>query len=174
MRDLLGQRQPADVQQRLARVGARLATVVGEILFNSNQFPLARRWYLAAARAAREAGDTYLADIALAGGAYLPIYAGEPREVLAHVLPRLDQGPAPTPAIAWLLGFAAKAYVSLGDRTGFERAIEASRISWTSARPIPSTRGFSLSCRRSTLSTRRAAGETSETSRGLLKRRPGR
>lgn len=89
VRELLGQRQPTHAQQRLARVGAQLATVVGEILFNSNQFALARRWYLAAARAASEAGDGYLSDIALAGAAYLPTYAGEPCEVLAHVLPIL-------------------------------------------------------------------------------------
>lgn len=128
VRGLLGQRQPVDVQRRLARVGAQLATVVGEILFNSNQFPLARRWYLAAARAAREAEDGYLGDIVLAGAAYLPTYAGEPREVLAHILPRLEQGPSPSPAIAWLWGFAAKAYAALGDQPAFERAIEASRL----------------------------------------------
>ncbi|MFF0574794.1 hypothetical protein [Streptosporangium saharense] len=127
VRELLGQRQPAHVQQRLARVGAQLATVVGEILFNSNQFPLARRWYLAAARAALEAGDGYLSDIALAGAAYLPTYAGEPREVLAHVLPRLEQNPSPSPAVAWLWGFAAKAHAALGHRDAFERAIDASR-----------------------------------------------
>ncbi|MEV7011702.1 hypothetical protein [Streptosporangium sp. NPDC051022] len=126
VRELLGQRQPAHAQQRLARVGAQLATVVGEILFNSNQFPLARRWYLAAARAAREAGDGYLSDIALAGATYLPTYAGEPREVLAHVLPRLEQAPSPSPAVAWLWGFAAKAHAALGHRDAFERAIEAS------------------------------------------------
>lgn len=135
VRDLLGQRQPFCVQQRLARIGARLATVVGEILFNSNQFPLARRWYFAAARAAHEAGDHYLSDIVLAGAAYLPTYAGEPREVLAHVLPRLEQRPSPSPAIAWLWGFAAKAYAALGDRAAFERAIEASRIALEQSLP---------------------------------------
>ncbi|WP_329430642.1 hypothetical protein OG339_22350 [Streptosporangium sp. NBC_01495] len=135
VQDLLGQRQPADAQQRLARVGAQLATVVGEILFNSNHFGLARRWYRAANRAAQEAGDRYLGDIALAGGAYLPTYDGEPREVLAHVLPRLEQGPSPSPAVAWLWGFAAKAYAALGDRAAFERAIEASRTALERSSP---------------------------------------
>ncbi|WP_433358855.1 hypothetical protein [Streptosporangium sp. CA-115845] len=135
VQDLLRQRQQASAQQRLARVVAQLATVVGEILFNSNQFGLARRWYRAAARAAQEAGDRYLGDIALAGTSYLPTYDREPREVLAHVLPRLEQGPPPSPAVAWLWGFAAKAYAALGDRVAFERAIEASRTALERSSP---------------------------------------
>lgn len=127
VRELLAQRQPAQAQRRLAQVGARLATVVGEILFNLDQFPLARRWYRAAARAADEARDPYLADIALAGATYLPTYAGQPYEVLAHVLPRLQARHSPTPAIAWLWAFAAKAHAALGDRDECERALQAAR-----------------------------------------------
>jgi hypothetical protein len=59
VRELLAQRQPAQIQLRLARVAAKLALVVGEIMFCSNQFPLARRWYGVAARAAGEAGDRH-------------------------------------------------------------------------------------------------------------------
>ncbi|WP_147268395.1 hypothetical protein [Spongiactinospora rosea] len=125
--DLLRSRQPTAVQQELARTSAKLATVVGEILFNLNQFSLAGNWYAAAGRAAEEAGDRYLADIALAGSTYLPTYSHDPQAVLANVMPRLEGSPTPTAAIAWLWAFAAKAHADLGQRHMFEQAINASQ-----------------------------------------------
>jgi hypothetical protein len=127
VRESLTHRQPVEAQRRLARVGSKLSTIAAEILFNCNQYPLARRWYSAASRAAGEGGDRYLADIALASSAYLPTYSGDPRGVLAHVTPRLEQAVGATPAIAWLWGFAALAHAALGDRAAFERANEKSR-----------------------------------------------
>ncbi|PZG41216.1 hypothetical protein C1I98_21575 [Spongiactinospora gelatinilytica] len=125
--DLLRSRQPTAVQQELARTSAKLATVVGEILFNLNQFSLAANWYAAAGRAAEEAGDRYLADIALAGSTYLPTYSQDPQAVLGNVMPRLEGSPPATAAIAWLWAFAAKAYADLGQRHMFEAAINASQ-----------------------------------------------
>ncbi|MFB9251075.1 hypothetical protein ACFFWE_22770 [Sphaerisporangium melleum] len=127
IRELLGRRQPIEAQRRLARVAARLSLVVGEILFNLYHFPLARRWYATAGRAADEAGDRYLSDLALASTTLIPIYSGEPRGALALVTPRLEQATGATPALAWMWGFAALAHASLGDRTAFERAINRSR-----------------------------------------------
>lgn len=128
VRELLAYRQPVETQRRLARLGSKLSVVVGEIMFCSNHFPLARRWYAAATRAAEEAGDRYLADIALASAAYLPTYSADPRGVLAHVSPRLEHAVGATPAIAWLWGFAALAHATLGDRDAFQRANSKSRI----------------------------------------------
>ncbi|MFC4531749.1 hypothetical protein [Sphaerisporangium dianthi] len=127
VRELLGRRQPIEAQRRLARVGARLSIVVGEVLFNLNHFPLARRWYAAAGRAADEAGDRYISDLALASTTLIPTYSGNPRDALALVSPRLEQATGATPAIAWMWGFAALAHASLGDRAAFERAINRSR-----------------------------------------------
>ncbi|MEZ0072584.1 hypothetical protein [Planotetraspora sp. GP83] len=127
VRELLTQRQPIEAQRRLARVGAKLSIVVGEIMFCANHFPLARRWYAAAARAADEAGDRCLADLTLASAALMPAYSGDPRGVLALVTSRLEQAVGATPAIAWMWGLAAVAYASLADRTAFERAINRSR-----------------------------------------------
>ncbi|GGK71782.1 hypothetical protein Sme01_08910 [Sphaerisporangium melleum] len=127
VRELLKNRHPVEAQRRLTRVGAKLAIVVGEIMFCANHFPLARRWYATATRAPDEAGDRHLADLALASTALIPTYAGDPRAALALVLPRLEHAVAATPAIAWMWGFAALAHASLGDRSAFERAINRSR-----------------------------------------------
>ncbi|WP_405086067.1 hypothetical protein [Microbispora sp. NBC_01389] len=127
VRELLAQRQPAKIQQRLARVGAKLSIVIGEILFCADHFVLARRWYSAASRAAEEAGDRYIADLALASATLIPTYSAQPRAVLAMVSPRLEQAGAATPAVAWLWGLAALAHASLGERAAFERAMSRSR-----------------------------------------------
>ncbi|MET8156984.1 hypothetical protein ABZT47_11460 [Sphaerisporangium sp. NPDC005289] len=126
VRELLTQRHPAEAQRRLTRVGAKLAIVVGEIMFCANHFPLARRWYTTATRAADEAGDRYLADLALSSTALIPTYAADPHATLAMVVPRLERSVTATPAIAWMWGLAALAHASLGDRPAFERAINRS------------------------------------------------
>ncbi len=127
VRDLLKSRQPLDAQRRLTRVGAKLSMVMAEILFATNEPTLARRWWSTAKRAADEAGDRHLADVALAQSTYLPTYIGTPNEVLGQVMPRLEQAPKATPPIAMLWGFAAMAYATLGKRDEFERAIDRSR-----------------------------------------------
>jgi hypothetical protein len=127
IRELLTQVQSLTVHRELVRCGAMFATIVGEILFNEGRFPLARRWYGVARRAAEEAQDQYLADIALAGSTYIPTYAPDPRGVLDQVDPRLGSARNPSPAIAWLWGFKAKAHATLGDSQAFQHAIAASR-----------------------------------------------
>ena len=123
MRTLTTKKQTLVVQRELVRCAATYATVMGEILFNEGHFSLAHSWYAVARRAALEAGDQYLADIALAGNTYLPTYTPDPRAVLATVDPRLETKHAASPAIAWLWGFKAKAHAMLGDRNSFELAI---------------------------------------------------
>ncbi|GAA3798449.1 hypothetical protein GCM10022226_17240 [Sphaerisporangium flaviroseum] len=126
VKDLLKRRQPVEAQRRLIRIGAKLSIVVGEIMFCANHFPLARRWFAAAARAAEEAGDRYLADLVLASTALIPTYSSDPHVVLSTVAPRLENAVGATPAIAWMWGFAALAHASLGDRDAFERAVSRS------------------------------------------------
>ncbi|MGH8910822.1 MAG: hypothetical protein ACRD0K_31120, partial [Egibacteraceae bacterium] len=123
VRRLVADRQRTLYQVRLSRVGAKLATVVGDILFCEGLFDLARGWYQVAQDAALDAGDRYLADIALACSAYLPTYTGDPSGVLALVGPRLEQRCRPTPAVAWLWSFKGKAHAALGQRAAFERAM---------------------------------------------------
>jgi hypothetical protein len=123
VRRLIEERQRTQHQTRLVVVAAKLATVVGEILFNVGELDAARQWYLTAMDASREAGHQYLRDIALAGMAYLPTYSDDPEGVLSVVTNRLDQAPPPTPAIAWLWGAAARAQASIGDQLGFKRSI---------------------------------------------------
>jgi tetratricopeptide (TPR) repeat protein len=115
------------VQREIVRCAAMYATVMGEILFVEGHFPLAHTWYAVARRAALEAGDQYLADIAMAGNTYLATYAPDPPAVLAAVDPRLEAKHAASPAIAWLWGFKAKAHAALGDRRLFELAMNKSR-----------------------------------------------
>jgi hypothetical protein len=123
VRRLIEERQRTQHQTRLVVVASKLATVVGEILFNVGDMASARQWYVTAMDASREAGHQYLSDIALAGMAYLPTYSNDPEGVLALVGSRLDEAPAPTPAISWLWGATARAKASLGDAEGFQRAI---------------------------------------------------
>ncbi|MEO3814543.1 hypothetical protein ABGB17_36560 [Sphaerisporangium sp. B11E5] len=127
VRELLAQRQPIETQRRLARVGAKLSIVIGRILFTADQYPMAHRWHMAAARAADEAGDSALRDLALVGSAFIPLYSADPHTALRMVTPRLEQAVGATPPIAWLWGIAAVAHASLGDRPAFERSIERSR-----------------------------------------------
>jgi hypothetical protein len=123
VRALLEERQPTGQQARLVRVSAMLSVVVGEVLFDTGNLGRAREWYLAAGHAARDAGDQYLTDIALARQALIPTYSGDPHGVLALVGPRLEQQPAPSPAAAWLRALAARAHATLGDLAGFQRSI---------------------------------------------------
>jgi tetratricopeptide (TPR) repeat protein len=127
VRRLIGKKQSLAAQRELAVCGAMFATVLGEILFNEGAFPLAAQWYGVARRAAEEAGEQYLADIALAGNTYLPTYAPDPRAVLANVTPRLEAKHTASPAIAWLWGFRAKAHAMLGDADAFQESIDRAR-----------------------------------------------
>ncbi len=122
VRELLRNHQPNVVQRRLARVGAQLSFTMGEHLFTLHQPELAHRWWRTAVQAAEEAGDQHFADHAYAACAYLPTYFSDPRGVLAHVTPRLEQATKATPAIAWMWGFAAMAHAALHNRSEFERA----------------------------------------------------
>ena len=135
VRELLKNRQPTKTQRRLVRVSAKLAIVMGEILFSANQPTLARRWWATAMRAADEAGDRYLMDIALAHSVYPAVYSDSPHEVLDQLQPRLEQASKATPAVAWMWGFAALAHATLGTREDFERAINASRDMLTRCEP---------------------------------------
>jgi len=127
VRRLLREQQKTAHRVRLIRAGAKYATVVGEILFNQGNFELATLWYRTAYQAATDAGDQYLADVAIAGRAYIPTYAEDPPAVIRIVEGRLDRRPASTPAIAWLWGFKAKAQAALGERIPAQRSIEHAR-----------------------------------------------
>lgn len=134
IRTLLEERQPTRQQVRLLQASAMVGTVVGEIMFNLGRFGKANEWYKIAEHAAYDAGDRYLLDVALAGQAYLPTYSDNPRGVLALLAPRLDSGPAPSPAVAWLWGFKARAHAALGEPDEFQYSIECAQESLTRSR----------------------------------------
>lgn len=135
IRKLSLKKQTLVLQREIVRCASMYATVMGEILFNEGQFLLAGGWYAVARRAALETGDQYLADIAMAGDAYLATYTPDPRAVLATVDSRLDGKHAASPAIAWLWGFKAKAHAMLGDRKLFELAISRAHKALDSSSP---------------------------------------
>jgi transcriptional regulator with XRE-family HTH domain len=123
VRRLVRQPQRTGHRVRLIRVGARLATVVGEVLFNEGSFDLAQQWYTTAHRAAVDVGDRSTADTALAGLCYLAIYGSDPREVLRLLDPRLGTGTRQaTPPLAWLWAFQARAHAALGHPADTDRA----------------------------------------------------
>ena len=128
VRMLLERRQRTADQVRLTRVAARLAIAMGNIVFDENDFPNAGRWYHAGQQAATEAGDQYLADMALGLLGYLPAYSGDPGAVLALIDPRLDQTKiTPTPAVAFLWASKARAHATLGEKIAFRHAINRAR-----------------------------------------------
>jgi len=136
VRRLVKERQLTRHQIRLCRIGAKLAIVIGEALFNAGTFSAASRWYKVAQHAARDAGDQLLFDIALASSAYLPGYSGDPHGVLALVTSRLEQvAIKPSPGVAFLHAFAGKAYASLGERDAFKQSMDASRAAVAASRP---------------------------------------
>ena len=127
VRRLLGEKQPLAAQRELAVCGAMFALVLAEILFGEGHWLLAAHWYGVARRSAEEAKDQYFADIALAASALLPMYTPDPRAVVATVSPRLESRHAPSPAIAWLWAFHAKAHAMLGDSNTFQNSIDHAR-----------------------------------------------
>jgi transcriptional regulator with XRE-family HTH domain len=135
IRRLLDERQPTRHQVRLVKASSKLCTVVGEIMFNIGQFQKAREWYVTAEHAAYDIGDRYLADIALAGQAYLPTYSEDPNGVLTLLGPRLESNPSPSPAVAWLWGFTARAHATLNNPKGFKFAIERAQNSLEHSSP---------------------------------------
>lgn len=135
IRGLLEERQRTRHQRRLVAAGAKLSTVLGEVMFNMGQFKRARGWYKTAQHAASDAGDGYLVDISLAGQAYLPTYSDDPAEVLRLLSPRLDRNPPASPAIAWLWGFKARAHAALGEPEEFKHAIDNAQASLERSQP---------------------------------------
>jgi transcriptional regulator with XRE-family HTH domain len=127
VRRLVREQQKTAHRVRLVRTGAQYATVVGEILFNHGSFELATTWYKTAYHAAVDIGDRYLADIALAGQSYIPTYSDDPRGVLAITAARLERRTTPSPALAWLWGFNAKAHAAMGAADPARRAFDRAR-----------------------------------------------
>jgi hypothetical protein len=127
IRTLLEQRQPTSQQIRLVRATAMTSQVAREVMFSIGQIPRARAWCQAAEKAAADAGDRYLLDIAVGGQAILLTYCDDPKGVLRLVSPRLDGRATPSPALARLWGFKARAHAALGEASEFSRSIESAR-----------------------------------------------
>jgi hypothetical protein len=123
VRALLDERQPTRFQAQLVAVSAKLSLIVGVEAFQLGQVKLAREWHKAAQYAASDAGIQYLADIALAQQAFVPLYSGKPAEVVRLITPRLESNPSPSPAVSQLWGIKARAHAALGEKDNFRRSI---------------------------------------------------
>jgi transcriptional regulator with XRE-family HTH domain len=142
-RRLLKEHQRTGHRVRLIRIGARLATVVGEVLFNEGNFDLAQQWYTTAYRAAVDIGDRYSADIALAGQAYLAIYGDDPRGVVRLLDARVTaRSGTATPALAWLWAFQARACAALGEADEARRAFSCAHKTLDASPGIQVTAGI--------------------------------
>ncbi|HEY9474420.1 MAG TPA: hypothetical protein VIS06_11285, partial [Mycobacteriales bacterium] len=128
VRGLIGMQQRTADRVRLVRTASKLALVMGQILFDEGELRPSRRWYGTARSAALDIGDQFLADLALGGSCYVPMYFGDPRDVIRLVSTRIEgRHPADTPAVAWLWASKAKAHAALGEKTAFGHAINRSR-----------------------------------------------
>ncbi|HEY9472635.1 MAG TPA: hypothetical protein VIS06_02160 [Mycobacteriales bacterium] len=140
VRTLVREPQRTADRVRLIRTGAKLATLVGEILFGENQLGPARQWSIIGYRAATDIGDRRLADICLAKQSNVPAYSGDPRGVLALVDPRLDgTPPAASPGVAALWAAKARAHAMLGENIAFRHAVNRSRQVLDTAPDEPDT-----------------------------------
>jgi transcriptional regulator with XRE-family HTH domain len=119
----LEERQPTRFQTRLVAVSAKLSLIVGVEAFQLGQVKQAHEWHKAAQYAASDAGIQYLADIALAQQAFVPLYSGNPTEVVRLISPRLDSNPSPSPAVSQLWGIKARAHAAMGEKESFRRSI---------------------------------------------------
>jgi tetratricopeptide (TPR) repeat protein len=135
VRALLDERQPTRSQARLVAVSAKLSLVVGVEAFQLGRVRQAREWHKAAQYAASDAGVQYLADIALAQQAFVPLYSGKPAEVVRLIAPRLERNPSPSPGIAQLWGIKARAHAALGERDRFRQAIANGQDSLDNSQP---------------------------------------
>lgn len=138
VRTLVREPQRTADRVRLVRTGAKLATLIGEILFDDRQFGPARQWHVVGYRAATDIGDRCLADISLVKQACIPAYSEDPRGVLALVDPRLDgTSPAPSPGVAALWAAKARAHAMLGEDIAFRHAANRSHRVLDTSPPEP-------------------------------------
>jgi hypothetical protein len=135
VRSLLDERQPARYQRRLVEVSAKLSLVIGVEAFQVGQARQAHEWHKAAQYAASDAGAEYLADIALAQQTFVPLYSGNPTEVVRLISARLDGNILPSPAVAQLWGIKARAHATLGETYNFKQSIENGRRCLANSEP---------------------------------------
>jgi tetratricopeptide (TPR) repeat protein len=116
IQQLLTQRQPPRVQQRLYRVNAQLATLVADELMVLGQVSQCRAWHSTARTAADQTSDRGLRAHIRTLGAMLPLYYGSVSEALVgtgEAQELLGRATSPTSALAPTL--RALAYAQLGD-----------------------------------------------------------
>lgn len=140
---LIAQPQRLADKVGLVRSAGNLAGLIGKIHFESNgQYREAERWYQESLAAALEIGDRHLADLALLGLAFLPLYQRDYREVLALTGPRLDHpGNNLTVGVAALNGLAARAHAALGEDAACQRDLDTAQDVLERA-PQPEVSGF--------------------------------
>lgn len=125
--DLLQERHPAELDQRLHCVMAELSETAAMMSWDTGHQAVAQRYYLMALHAARTADDPAFSANVLAGMARQLLYLGEPGDALELV--RLAQKEADgraTPSVVSMLHTReAWALSAMGRRTGFDRATAA-------------------------------------------------
>lgn len=144
---ILGTRQPLDLQQRLYRVMAQLAGLIGFDLMGAGALKESHGWYHTARLAAEETGDRHLKAWLMACESMTYFWdANLTRRAAALCLEaEAMAGIGPTQAGAFAASIAARAYARIGQRTDAISAMNRAERAFDkieSAASVPTRLGF--------------------------------
>ena len=117
---------PGAISNRLYSISGESAQMIGEILFDIQDYQHAQNCYDFSIYAAKEAGNNVLRAVSLGRLSFLPIYQKEPRQaypLLQEAKQLLMSVSRPTLS-AWLSLIEAEAVAHLRDETACEKALE--------------------------------------------------
>ncbi|MBW8805566.1 MAG: hypothetical protein JF587_17205 [Catenulisporales bacterium] len=123
--ELLRDSHPAQMAERLFRVGSELALLAGWMAYDIGMQPSAQRYFVLALHAAREAGDTPLGAHVLATMARQMIHVNRPQDALELVhLAQYGSHGTTTPRVqSMLAAMEGRAYANIGDADNCRRAV---------------------------------------------------
>ncbi|WP_152617773.1 helix-turn-helix domain-containing protein [Phaeacidiphilus oryzae] len=118
---------------RMAAIGSEAASLTGWLAWDMADHGSARRWYGAAVKAARTAGDHLLMAYQIGSLAQFEVEVGNAHEGLRLITrARRPETELPVIATAWLSSLEAVAHAGLGDQQASARALDAcSRLTET-------------------------------------------
>jgi DNA-binding SARP family transcriptional activator len=118
---------PGAISNRLCSIAGESAQMIGEILFDIQDYQHAQNCYDFSIFAAKEAGNNVLRAVSLGRLSFLPIYQKEPRQAypLLQEAKQLLMSVSSRPTLsAWLSLIEAEAVAHLRDEIACEKALE--------------------------------------------------
>ncbi len=124
--------QPRAMRNRLYSIAGESAQMIGEILFDMQDYQYAQTYYDFSIYAAKEAGNNVLRAVGLGRLSFLPIYRGEPLQAY----PMLEEAKQLVSSVSrpmissWLAVVEAETAAHLHDEVACEKALERAIIQY--------------------------------------------